>query len=390
MGHVYQWFEERNPGLKSETWATHLIAWTDYEGAERQAVSSIFLWMLGVLWCVRARGPSRGPSLDMRKNASSWLRGGSGITFSAVLLITLSACKREPTAVAVIPRACGTALWEPEHAGAAAAARARGMTVYWNAPTRTNDVQKQIALLEKVVAQHYRGIVLAPDETLALRTPIKRALATHIPIVVVGTELGIDPDSNLSYVLNDEAAGGRLAARRLGLILGGHGTVAVLGIDPKLRSMTLRDKSFEDTLAVEFPHISVVARRPGQASAAQEQETTEELFQSGTAFDALVALSAEATRGAYYALIELNQAGAIHLIGFDQDLLPPIRNGGLDSVVAQDTYEIGRLAINQIDGKLHGTTVPEKVIVQPKLLTRENMDSSEMRPVLTAHWWAGQ
>lgn len=264
------------------------------------------------------------------------------------------------------------------------------MTVYWNAPTRTHDVQKQIALLEKVVAQHYRGIVLAPDETLALRTPVKTALAARIPIVVVGTELGIDPDSNLSYVLNDEIAGGRLAARRLGLILGGQGTVAVLGIDPKLRSMSVRDKSFEDTLAAEFPRINVVARRPGQASAAQEQETTEELFQSATTFDALVALSADATRGAYYALIEFNQAGTVHLIGFDQDLLPPIRNGGLDSIVAQDTYEIGRLAINQIEGKLGGATVPERLIVQPKLLTRENIDSAEMRPVLTAHWWAGQ
>src|ERR1700691_6813655 len=105
------------------------------------------------------------------------------ITFAAILLIFPVACRRGPVAIAVIPRACGTALWEPEHAGAAAAARARGMTVYWNAPTRTNDVQKQIALLEKVVAQHYRGIVFAPDETLALRTPIKRALTTHIAIV---------------------------------------------------------------------------------------------------------------------------------------------------------------------------------------------------------------
>jgi ribose transport system substrate-binding protein len=264
------------------------------------------------------------------------------------------------------------------------------MTVYWNAPTRTNDVQKQIALLEKVAAQHYRGIVLAPDETLALRTPIKDVLARRIPVVVVGTELGIDPDSNLSYVLNDEVAGGRMAARRLGLILGCQGAVAVLGIDPKLRSMTLRDRSFEDTLAAEFPRIRIVARRPGQAGAAQEQETAEELFQSGTALNAVVALSAEATRGAYYALIEFNQAGKIHLIGFDQDMLPPIRNGGLDSVVAQDTYEVGQRAIEQIDGRMHGLRIPERVLVQPKLLTRENIDSAEMRPVLTAHWWEGQ
>jgi ribose transport system substrate-binding protein len=245
-------------------------------------------------------------------------------------------------------------------------------------------------LLETVVARGYRGIVLAPDETLALRTPIKTALSAHIPIVVVGTELGIDPASNLSYVLNDEVAGGRLAARRLGAILAGQGTVAVLGLDPKLRSMSLRDRSFEDTLAAEFPRIRLVARRPGQASAAQEQETAEELFQSGIKVDALVALSADATRGAYYALIEFNRAGTTCLIGFDQDLLPPIRNGGLDSVVAQDTYEIGRLAIEQIDGEMRGGQIAEKRVVQPKLLTRENIDSPEMRPVLKAHWWAGQ
>jgi ribose transport system substrate-binding protein len=163
-----------------------------------------------------------------------------------------------------------------------------------------------------------------------------------------------------------------------------------VGLDPKLKSMTLRDRSFEDTLAAEFPRIHVVARRPGQSSAAQEQETTGELLQSGTTLDALVALSADATRGAYYALIESNRAGMIHLIGFDQDILPPIRNGGLDSVVAQDTFEIGRLAITQIDGRLHGAQIPDKLIVQPKLLTKENIDTPEMREVLTAHWWEGQ
>jgi ribose transport system substrate-binding protein len=326
----------------------------------------------------------------MSKTGGKKRNRGPGITFSVTVLIALSACGRAPMPIAVIPRACGTALWEPEHSGAAAAARAQGLTVYWNAPTRPHDVQKQIALLEKVVALRYRGIVLAPDETLALRTPIKNALATRIPIVVVGTELGIDPDNNLSYVLNDEVAGGRLAARRLGLILEGQGAVAVLGLDPKLRSMSLRDRSFEDTLASEFPRIHVVARRPGQASAAQEQETTEELFQGGTALDALVALSADATRGAYYALIELNRAGITRLIGFDQDLLPPIRNGGLDSVVAQDTYEIGKLAIEQIEQKLHGSRIPDKLMVQPRLLTRENIDAPEMRDVLTAHWWEGQ
>src|SRR5580658_8206000 len=47
-----------------------------------------------------------------------------------------STCKRSTPIIAVIPRTCGTALWEPEHAGAAAVARADGLDIYWNAPMR--------------------------------------------------------------------------------------------------------------------------------------------------------------------------------------------------------------------------------------------------------------
>jgi ribose transport system substrate-binding protein len=303
----------------------------------------------------------------------------------------LAACKSAPLAVAVIPRACGTALWEPEHAGASDIARGHGMSIYWNAPTRANDVQRQIALLEKVAAKrYYRGIVVSPDETLALRTPIERLLAKRIPIVVVGTELGIAPDSNLSYVLNDEVAGGQLAARRLGFVLGGEGSVAVLGLDPKLWSITLRERSFEETLATEFPHIHVVARRIGLANVPQEQQVTEELLQNDPTLDALVALSAESTRGAYYALVEFNKTPAIKLVGFDQDLLPPIRTGGLDSVVVQNTYKMGQQAVELIYGKLHGAAVPDKVIVPPRLVTRDNIDSPAMQQIFSAHWWGDQ
>ena len=86
-------------------------------------------------------------------------------------LSCLSACNRSTNTIAVIPRACGTALWEPEHAGAAHVARRKGMNVYWNAPTREDDVAGQIALLEKVVARGYAGIIITPDQTLPLRSP---------------------------------------------------------------------------------------------------------------------------------------------------------------------------------------------------------------------------
>ena len=211
------------------------------------------------------------------------------------------------------------------------------------------------------MAQGYRGVVLAPDETLALRTPIKTAPHCAYPHRGGGNRTG--HRSGEQPVVRVERRGCRRPARRppAGSYLR----------RPRHRGCSRpRSETAQHELArPEFrrhagdgvpwnPSRSPPAR--ARASAAQEQETAESLLQSGVNFDAIVALSAEATRGAYYALIEFNRAGTIRLIGFDQDMLPPIRNGGLDSVIAQDTYEIGRLAIEQIDASLRGDQVAEK------------------------------
>ena len=311
---------------------------------------------------------------------------------SAVLLLALSwsACKRTPPTVAVIPRTCGTALWEPEHAGAAAVARSVGLDLYWNAPMRDDDTQTQISLIEKSVDRGMAGIIVSPIQTLPLRTPIRRVLAQAIPVVVIDTELGIPTGSRLGYVLNDEHAGGTIAARRIGLILGGKGNIAIVGMQPELHSNTVRERSFESTLNSEFPGVHIVARRLGLPSMPQEQHNAEELLAGATSLDAIVALTLAATRGTYYALAEFGKARKIKLVGFDQDLIPPIRDGGIDSVVVQNTFEIGRIAMELMNREIQGTSGPEEFSVQPVLMTRENVDSPEMRQIENMSWWSQQ
>jgi ribose transport system substrate-binding protein len=269
-------------------------------------------------------------------------------------------------------------------------ARRKGMNVYWNAPTREDDVAGQIDLLEKVVARGYAGIIIAPDQTLPLRSPIRRIVSQGLPIVVVGTNLGIAPTAKLSYVLNDDVAGGQMAARRVGKILHGQGSIAILGINPQLTGITARERSFEDTLEREYPNIRVVARRLGYYSVPQEQQVAEDILNRGEAVDAIVALSHISTRGAFYALVEFGKTQAIKLVGFDQDLMPPIRTGGIDSVVMESTYDMGHTAMEIMDEQIHGQIVPGISVVAPILMTRENIDSPEIRRQLRANWWAAE
>jgi len=103
-----------------------------------------------------------------------------------------------------------------------------------------------------------------------------------------------------------------------------------------------------------------------------------------------VALSLASTRGTYYALAESAKVGLIKLVGFDQDLLPPIRDGGIDSVVVQNTFEMGRIAMELMNREIHGAAGSSEVKVEPVLMTRENVDSAEIRRILNLSWWSPQ
>jgi ribose transport system substrate-binding protein len=265
------------------------------------------------------------------------------------------------------------------HAGAVTAARAKSMHVYWNAPSQDGDVEKQIGFLRLAVERKYRGIIIAPDQTLAFRTPIQQLLDRQIPVVVVDDDLQLPASARLAYVLNDEAVGGQIAAQRVASKLGGRGSIAVLGINLHLQSMQTRSLSFERALAAAAPDVKVVFRDFGEANLSSEQAVAEQVLRSEPRVNAIVALSALSTRAAYNAEIEKGVGSDVPIVGFDQDLLPPIRAGEIDSVVMQKTYQIGLTAMQTIARLLREENVPERQFIAPVLLTRETLDSPEFR-----------
>jgi len=299
-----------------------------------------------------------------------------------LVLLAMMGCRSGPPVVAVIPRTTGMSLWEPERAGADAAANAHGMKIYWNAPTREDDVQGQIALVEKIIDEKYAGLVLAPDQSLALMTPVRRAVSKGIPTVVIGSALPLNPGGRLSYIVSDDEQAGQMAAARVGAILNGNGTVAIIGINPDIAGVLERVRSFEATMAAQFPQIHIVEKRMGSFNVPYEQQITEEVLMGHSDLGAVLAVTADATRGAYSALSELHRTGSVKLVGCDQDLLAPLVSGEMDSVIAEDTYEMGHRAVEWIALERQGKTAPAFQKVAPRLVTKENLNSPDIRRIL--------
>jgi ribose transport system substrate-binding protein len=290
-------------------------------------------------------------------------------------------CRNRSSTVAVIPRTTATLLWEPMHLGAAEEAHRRGMHIYWNAPADEGDVEQQLAEFSTCVERHYSGIVFAPDETLASRSIVLDAVRRKIPVVVVDDQLGPPAGPALSYVSSDEAAGAQMAAERVSQILHGQGTIAVIGINSRSENGIFREEKFEKLLAQIAPSIQIANRSFGDPIVGHQQQIAQELLEEQKV-NAIVAMTREATRGAYFAKLADHFHSDVPIVGFDQDMLIPVQSGEVDSVIMQNTRKIGELAITNLEAEIHGGRVAPVTLVPPLLLTRETADDPEIK-----HLW---
>jgi ribose transport system substrate-binding protein len=213
-------------------------------------------------------------------------------------------------------------------------------------------------------------------------TLVRRAVSRGIPTVIVGSGLPLEPGGRLSYILSDDAEAGRMAATRIGAILHGRGTVAILGIDPDIAGVLNRVRSFEAVLAAEYPEIRIREKRIGSFNVPYEQQITEEVLTNNPDLNAILAVTTDATRGAYSALSELHKTGTVKLVACDQDLLLPLTTGEIDSVIAEDTYQMGYRAIELLALQRQGKTVPALIEVKPVLVTKENLNSPDILRLL--------
>jgi len=291
---------------------------------------------------------------------------------------------RGPATIAVIPRTSGTFLWEPMHVGAEIAAQNAGLNVYWNAPTREDDIQGQIALLEKVVSRGYKGLVLAPDHTLALITPVRLALSQGLPTVIVGSSLPIPAGGKLSYILNDDEEAGRMAAKCVAEILHNKGSVVILGIDPDIAGIMIRARSLEKTLQ-NYPSIRIVDKRIGAFNTPYDQQIAEECLRQHPQVTAIIALTSTSTRGSSIAISHAEHR--IHLVGFDDlDDLRPLRDDRVDAIITQNSREMGFQAVTRLAAQLQGKVVPGETKIPPVLLTNKNLDSPQTQRLLSNTW----
>lgn len=302
---------------------------------------------------------------------------------SAILLaVIVSGCRREARrVVGVVPKGANHIFWQTVHAGAIKAAQEFGFEIEWNAAALEINSSRQIEIVESMVNRRLAGIVLAPVDRKALVGVVERAAREGVPVAIFDS--GIDTGKRITYVATNNLESGRMAARRLGQILGGQGKVGVIGFMTGSASTMEREEGFLDETRKLFPKIEVVGVQFGMADRAKAMAVTENLLTAHPDLAGLYADNESSLAGAVQAL-KSRAAKQVKLVGMDasDQLVADVRAGWIDSLVLQNPFRMGYESTRAIGLKLAGAPVPELVDSGVALVLREHLDTPEAKALL--------
>jgi ribose transport system substrate-binding protein len=287
--------------------------------------------------------------------------------------------------VAVIPKGTTHVFWKSVEAGARKAGEELGVEIIWKGPLKEDDKNGQIGIVEQFATEGVSGIVLAPLDDTALVPAVQSAAQRKIPVVIFDSGLKATVGQDyVSFVATDNRKGGQLGGTELARLINGKGSVVMMRYKEGSASTMEREAGFMDVVKQNAGIQNVVENRYGGATVSEAQTTAMNLMDQIQRADGVFTPNESTTMGMLLALRQNNLAGKIKFVGFDTSppLIEALRSGEIHALVAQNPRKMGYEGVKTLVKHLKGEQVEQRVDTGVTLITRENLETPEVKELL--------
>ena len=281
--------------------------------------------------------------------------------------------------LAVIPKGTANMWWDTVRLGAQEAAEKANATVVWTGPEMETDREKQIQAVDDMLVKKVDAVVLGPNDFNALARSVEKVKDAEIPCIIIDSP--VNSDLYDAFAGTDNYQGGADAARRLGAVLNGRGTVILTHFVQNSASTEERARGFKETLKSEFPAIVLAAEQYTLGTVEDARQKTTDMLTKIGQVDGMFAVNHPASVGAYKALQTSGKCGNIKYVGFDSDpvLLEGIERGEVEALIVQNPFEIGYRGVELAIAKLKGEDVAKNNNVPSMIVDAANLAEMKKR-----------
>lgn len=300
------------------------------------------------------------------------------------LLAFLPACERAPEVpekpeVALVMKSLANEFFQTmaEGAGTYQRENAGDFNLITNGIRNETDLAQQVALVEQMIARGVDAIVIAPADSKALISVLKRA--QEAGIVVVNIDNRLDPSvlseagASIPFVGPDNRDGARLVGTELAKKLKPGDHVAILEGVPTAFNSQQRRAGFEE--AMKAATAQVVSVQSASWEMEKANTVTAGILTAHPELVAILACNDSMALGAAAAVKAGGREGQVYIVGFDnitavQDL---IREGRILATADQHGDQLAVYGIELALSILKGEAPPRDRKTPVDLVTRAQL-----------------
>lgn len=286
----------------------------------------------------------------------------------------------EPVEI-VLKSAIGPAMdfWNVVYEGIEEASLEFGVEVEISGPRHEREINRQVNILESVIAKKPPLIILAASDYTLLVESVEMARDAGIPIITLDS--GVDSDIPVSFIATDNYDAGQKAGREMLRLLMGNprGKVAIVSHIRETATAIEREAGVRSELNEE----DVLGTWFCDVDEEKAYQITLDLLKNYE-LGGIVALNEVAALGVARAVEETGAKDRVDVVGFDNAVkeLAYLEQGVIKATVVQRPYNMGYLSVKAAADYLRGRDLVPFVDTGSVLITRKNMFEREYQELL--------
>lgn len=279
-------------------------------------------------------------------------------------MVTFS--KKDKPAIVVVLKESDIQYWKIVKAGAEKAFKDFEVEGKVIAPETTHPAENQIRMLENVLMEKPKALIVAPTQPSGTIPVLKKYKKNGIPVLLVDTEANWDDQT--AFVGTDNLTLGRKAGELLASVLQPGEPVALISGGDSV--FAERSKGARETLGAAG--IEIVAEQWGYDEVGNLKPVMENLLQEHPEIKGVFATD---DIMALHALKVLEQKGLdMPVVGADGiiKIIEYIEEGTLKSTVAQNPYDMGYISVENAIKAMKGEKVQKHIDSGVDIITKDN------------------
>lgn len=313
--------------------------------------------------------------------------GAAAVGSAAALAAGRARAEGRTFTVALIPGLTTDAFYITMHKGAAAAAKALGVTLVFQGSSTPNAVE-QVPVIDAVLAHRPDVLLIAPTDKTQLITPLRNASNSGIPVITLDTYIGTGEyqtgagsvDFPLSYIASNNLLGGKLAAVALAKAINDKGKVYVSNVQAGVSTTDEREAGFKAEMA-KHPGITVLSTQFNDDDSNKAASQAQSVLARNPDLAGIFGTNLFSAMGTGNGVQQSGSSGKVKVVAFDapQSIIGNIKSGLVDIAIAQHPAEIGWFGVAAAYAHLTGQSIPPAIATGFTIIDKNNADKPEIK-----------